>query len=91
MEYVWQRVLNMGLPGKRKRGRPKRRYMDALAEDMKIAGVQEKDTQDRIKWKQAIRCGDPRHLEKSLKTKKKNTHYFLFLRIEEISVASHTQ
>ena len=33
--------------------------MDALVEDMKAAGVQEKDTQDRIKWRQVIRCGDP--------------------------------
>ena len=49
----------MELPGKRKRGRPKRRYIDALVEDMKAAGVQEIDTQDRTKWKQSIRCGDP--------------------------------
>jgi len=59
VEYVGQRVLKMELPGKRKRGRPKRRYMDALVEDMKAAGVQEIDTQDRTKWKQSIRCGDP--------------------------------
>ena len=59
MEYVGQRALRMELPGKRRRGRPKRRYMDALVEDMKVAGVQEKDTQDRIKWRQQIRCGDP--------------------------------
>ena len=49
----------MELPGKRKRGRPNRRYMGALVKDMKAAGVQEIDTQDRTKWKQSIRCGDP--------------------------------
>ena len=59
MDYVGQKVLRMALPGKRKKGRPKRRYMDALVEDMRAAGVQERDTQDRIKWRQAIRCGDP--------------------------------
>ena len=58
-DYIGQRVLKMKLPGQRKRGRPKRRYMDALAEDMKVAGVQEMDTQDRVKWKNSIRCGDP--------------------------------
>ena len=59
MDYVGQRVLKMVIPGKRKRGRPKRRYMDALVEDMKVAGVKENDAQDRIKWRQKIRCGDP--------------------------------
>ena len=59
MDYVGQRVLKMELPGKRKKGRPKRRYMDALKEDMKAAGVQEMDTQDRMKWRHSIRCGDP--------------------------------
>ena len=59
IDYVGQKVLRMELPGKRKKGRPKRRYMDALVEDMKAAGVQERDTQDRIKWRQSIRCGDP--------------------------------
>ena len=59
VDYVGQKVLKMELPGKRKRGRPKRRYMDALVEDMKAAGVKEMDTQDRMKWRQSIRCGDP--------------------------------
>ena len=59
VDYVGQKVLKMELPGKRKRGRPKRRYMDALVEDMKAVGVKEMDTQDRIKWRQSIRCGDP--------------------------------
>ena len=58
-DYVGQRVLKMELPGKRKRGRPKRRYMDALVEDMRAVGAQEVDTQDRIKWRQIIHCGDP--------------------------------
>ena len=58
MDYVGQKVLRMELPGKRKRGRPKRRYMDALVEDMKATGVKEMDTQDRMKWRRSIRCGD---------------------------------
>ena len=31
----------------------------ALVEDMKAVGAQEVDTQDRIKWRLLIRCGDP--------------------------------
>ena len=35
----------MELPGKRKRGRPKRRFMDALREDMTLVEVTEEDTE----------------------------------------------
>jgi hypothetical protein len=51
--------MRMELPGKRKRGRPKRRFMDVVKEDMKAIGVAEKDTLDRVKWRNRIRCGDP--------------------------------
>ena len=33
-ERCWRRMLRMELPGKRKRGRPKRRFMDVVKEDM---------------------------------------------------------
>ena len=49
----------MQLPGKRRRGRPKRRYMDGLNEDMNVAGVTVKDASDRSSWRKAICCGDP--------------------------------
>ena len=32
-------MLEMELPGKRRRGRPKRIYMDAVKEDMQVVGV----------------------------------------------------
>ncbi|KAK3546361.1 hypothetical protein QTP70_025767 [Hemibagrus guttatus] len=34
-EYIGRRMLDMELPGRRQRGRPKRRYMDGINEDMK--------------------------------------------------------
>ena len=37
----------MELPGRRQRGRPKRRFMDAVKQDMQVVK------------KQVIRCGDP--------------------------------
>ena len=49
----------MELPGKRKRGRPKRRFMDVVKEDMAEVEVTEEDTVDRRNWKKKIRCGDP--------------------------------
>ena len=34
--YVGRRMLRMELPGKRKRGRPKRRFMDVVREDTAV-------------------------------------------------------
>lgn len=44
--YVGRRMLNMDLPGRRKRGRPKRRFMDAVKEDMQVVGVTEEGAED---------------------------------------------
>ena len=51
--------LRMELPGRRKRGRPKRKFMDAVKEDMRIAGVTDNIVWDRLEWRKKIRCGDP--------------------------------
>ena len=57
--YIGRRMLRMELPGKRKRGRPKRRFMDVVKEDMAELEVTEEDTVDRNNWRRKIRCGDP--------------------------------
>ncbi|KAK3563090.1 hypothetical protein QTP86_016327, partial [Hemibagrus guttatus] len=46
-EYIGRRMLDMGLPGRRQRGRPKRRYMDVINEDMKLVGASVEDAEDR--------------------------------------------
>ena len=58
-EYNGRMMLRMELPGKRKRGRPKRRFMDVVKEDMAEVEVTEEDTEDRNKWRWKIRCGYP--------------------------------
>ncbi|WP_139267332.1 reverse transcriptase domain-containing protein, partial [Escherichia coli] len=58
-EYIGKRMLRLELPGRRPRGRPKRRFLDVVKEDMRIVGVGEEDTEDRVEWRQMIRCGDP--------------------------------
>ena len=58
-EYVGRKMLEMDLPGRRRRGRPKRRFMDAVKEDMQMMGAVEEEVQDRAKWRRVIRCGDP--------------------------------
>ena len=42
--------MRMELPGKRKQGRPKRRCMDAVREDMAVAEVTEEDAEDMTKY-----------------------------------------
>ena len=58
-EYIGRRMLRMELPGRRSRGRPKRTFMDVVKEDMKLAGVREEEAEDRVRWRQMTRCGDP--------------------------------
>ena len=52
-------MLRMELPGKRKRGRPKRRFMDGVREDMAEVEVTEEDAEDRNNWRWKIRCAGP--------------------------------
>ena len=56
--YVGRRVQTLQT-GMRRRGRPKRRWKDCISEDFHIACVQLEDAQDRAKWREAIRTGDP--------------------------------
>ena len=44
-------MMEMAVPGKRKRERPRRRGMDLASEDMERVGVEEGDEIDRNKWK----------------------------------------
>ena len=57
--YIGRRMLRMELPGKRKQGRPKRRFMDVVKEDMAEVEVKEEDADDSSNWRLKIRCGDP--------------------------------
>ena len=46
-EYVGRKMMKMELPGKRKRGRPKSRFLDVVKEDMGKVGAKETDVEDR--------------------------------------------
>ena len=58
-EYIGKRMLRMELPGRRKRGRPKRRFMDAVKEDMRVAGATDDIVWDRLEWRRKILNGTP--------------------------------
>ena len=57
-EYVGQRTRRM-VVGTRGRGRPKRRWMDCVREDLRAAGLTEEDALDRTSWRRRIHTGDP--------------------------------
>ena len=44
-EYVGKKIIEMELPGKRKRERPKRRFLDVVKEDMGKVGAKETDVE----------------------------------------------
>ena len=56
-EYVEKKMMEMELPVKRKIGRPKRRYLDIIKEDMGEVGAKETDVEDKKMWGMMIRCG----------------------------------
>ena len=58
-EYVGRKMMEMELPGKRRRGRATRRFLDVVKGDMGEVGAKETDVEDRKMWKMMIRCGHP--------------------------------
>ena len=58
-EYVGRKIMEIELPGKKRRGRPKRRFVDVVKEDMGEVGVKETDVENRKMWRMMIRCGCP--------------------------------
>lgn len=42
-ECIGRGILGFELPGRRPRGRPKRRFVDVVREDMKEVGAREED------------------------------------------------
>ncbi|KAL0810991.1 hypothetical protein ABMA28_010282 [Loxostege sticticalis] len=58
-EYIGNRTLNLNIPGRRKRGRPKLRWLSVVKNDMAGCELEEEGVQDIAKWKRKIRKADP--------------------------------
>ena len=58
-ENIGRKKMEMELPGKRRRGRPKRKFLDVVKKDMGKVGAKETDVEDRKMWRMIIRCGHP--------------------------------
>ena len=57
--YVGRRMMELEVQGRRGRGRPKRRWMDCMREDMREKQLAEEDVHDRTRWRRAVRNIDP--------------------------------
>ena len=49
----------MAVPSRRKRGRPKKRWLDVAREDMVKVGEMEGGEVDWVKWRRMTCCGGP--------------------------------
>ena len=58
--HVAKRVMSMNVDGWRGRGRPKKRWMDCVRDDMNEKGVNDSVTFDRGEWKKKTCCADPK-------------------------------
>ena len=58
-ECVGNRVMGMEVPGKRRRGRPKTRWLDNINNDLSVRELSGEDVQDRAKWRRLIGHIDP--------------------------------
>ena len=57
--HVCRRVMNMEVDGRRRRGRPRVRWKDNIANDMRERGLREQEVQDRRRWRRLIGNSDP--------------------------------
>jgi len=58
-DHLVRKALEMEVPGRRPRGRPKLRWLDKISADLTSLGLSREDTLDRQTWKSKIRSADP--------------------------------
>ena len=61
-DHYLKRVVNMEIPGRRRRGRPKTRWKDCVKRDMEEVGLTSDVAQERGTWKRIVKdhCSDPK-------------------------------
>lgn len=57
--YVGKICLDMSVPGARPPGRPRKRWLDTVKQDMRANGLTTADAKDRAKWRSLSRKADP--------------------------------
>ena len=52
-------LMVMEVPGKGRRGRPRRRWLDSIRNDLSESELSGEEAQDQAKWRRLIRSIDP--------------------------------
>lgn len=58
-DSVGERTPRLELPVKRPGGRPQKRFMGVVKDNMGVVGVNKEDVDDRSRWRRTFCCGDP--------------------------------
>ena len=58
-DHVGKQTMEMEVQGRRKRGRPKKRWIDCVKEDLRTRNIDETDVYNRTRWRRLIRTSDP--------------------------------
>ena len=58
-DHVARHTMEMEIEGRRKRGRPRKRWRDCVKDDLQLKGISEEEAQNRNQWRRLIHNGDP--------------------------------
>ena len=58
-EYVGKRVMGIEVQGSRRRGRPKKRWVDCVKDDVREKGLSGEAVYDRAAWRRLLSYIDP--------------------------------
>ena len=89
-EYVGKRVMGMEVPGKGRRGRPKREWLNSIRNDLSERELSEEDAQDRPRWRRlTIKTHRP-HIQvgKDAEEEEEDYYYILPTKINGIIIVS---
>ena len=59
-EYVGRRIIELPLPGRRRVGKPKKRWKDNIKDDFKQKNIDTQQVHNRHQWRRLIQNSDPK-------------------------------